>query len=128
MAQLQSHEALAELATLYGLQLDYWDASGTQRRPGDEAIVAVLAALGAPVASPGDLADAARARRSEVWGRLAGPVAAVIAEEPAEIPLRAPGWASGSARAQPEAGGWLRASVRLRAGHARGRSDRARRR
>ncbi|MDX6580232.1 MAG: hypothetical protein QOJ47_1781, partial [Gaiellales bacterium] len=49
MAQLQSHEAIAELAVLYGLQLDYWDASGTQRRPSDEAIVAVLAALGAPV-------------------------------------------------------------------------------
>jgi 4-alpha-glucanotransferase len=99
MAQLQSHEALAELATLYGLQLDYWDASGTKRRPSDDAIVAVLAALGAPVASPGDLADAARARRSEVWSRLAGPVAAVIAGEPAEIPLRVPGWAGGSGRA-----------------------------
>jgi 4-alpha-glucanotransferase len=99
MAQLQSHEALAELASLYGLQLDYWDASGTQRRPSDEAIVAVLAALGAPVASPDDLADAARARRAEVWSRLAGPVAAVIAGEPAEIPLRVPGWASGRGHA-----------------------------
>jgi hypothetical protein len=65
MAQLQSHEAIAELAVLYGLQLDYWDASGTRRRPSDEAIVAVLAALGAPVATVDDLADAARARRHE---------------------------------------------------------------
>ena len=99
MAQLQSHEALAELAGLYGLQLDYWDAGGTQRRPSDEAVVAVLAALGAPVASSDDLVAAARARRSELWSRLAGPVAAVLAGEPAEIPLRVPAWAIGSARA-----------------------------
>jgi 4-alpha-glucanotransferase len=99
MAQVQSHEALAELAELYGLQLDYWDAGGTRRRPGDDAIVAVLAALGAPVASPGDLADAVRERRNELWSRLAGPVAAVVAGEPAEIPLRVPGWATGGARA-----------------------------
>jgi 4-alpha-glucanotransferase len=99
MAQVQSHEALVELAELYGLQLDYWDASGTQRRPSDEAVVAVLAALGAPVSASGDLVDAARSRRREIWSRLAGPVAAVIAGEPAEIPVRAPAWASGGARA-----------------------------
>jgi 4-alpha-glucanotransferase len=99
MAQLQSHEAIAELAVLYGLQLDYWDASGTQRRPSDEAIVAVLAALGAPVATVDDLADAARARRRELWSRLAEPVVAVIAGEPAAISLRVPGWATGGARA-----------------------------
>ncbi len=99
MAQVQAHEALAELAELYGLQLEYWDASGTQRRPSDEAIVAVLAALGAPVAAPSDLVDAVRARRSQLWNRLAGPVAAVIAGEPAEIPLRVPAWAGGGARA-----------------------------
>jgi 4-alpha-glucanotransferase len=99
MAQVQSHEALAELAELYGLQLEYWDASGTRRRPSDEAIVAVLAALGAPVAAPSDLVDAVRARRSQLWNRLAGPVAAVIAGEPAEIPLRVPAWAGGGARA-----------------------------
>jgi 4-alpha-glucanotransferase len=99
MAQVQSHEALAELAELYGLQLDYWDAGGTQRRPGDEAIVAVLAALGAPVGSAADLPDAVRERRRRVWGRLAGPVAAVMAGEPAEIPLRVPAWATGGARA-----------------------------
>jgi 4-alpha-glucanotransferase len=99
MAQLQSHEAIAELAVLYGLQLDYWDASGTQRRPSDEAIVAVLAALGAPVASVDDLADAARARRRELWSRLAEPVVAVVAGETAAISLRVPGWAIGAARA-----------------------------
>jgi 4-alpha-glucanotransferase len=99
MAQVQSHEAIAELAGLYGLQLDYWDASGTQRRPSDDAIVAVLAALGAPVASTGDLAGAVRERRRDVWSRLAGPVAAVIAGEHAEIPLRVPGWASGAGHA-----------------------------
>jgi 4-alpha-glucanotransferase len=96
MAQVQTHEAIAELATLYGLQLDYWDANGTQRRPGDDAIVAVLAALGAPVEGTGDLADAARVRRREIWSRLAGPVAPVIANEPAEIRLRVPAWATGA--------------------------------
>jgi 4-alpha-glucanotransferase len=99
MAQVQSHEALAELADLYGLQLDYWDAGGTRRRPSDDAIVAVLAALGAPVSSTGDLADAARSRRRDVWSRLSDPVAAVIAGAPAELRLRVPGWATGGARA-----------------------------
>jgi 4-alpha-glucanotransferase len=99
MARLQSHEALTELAELYGLQLDYWDAGGVQRRPGDDAIVAVLAALGAPVASADDLADAARERRRQLWSRLAGPVAAVVAGEAASVPLRVPGWATGAGRA-----------------------------
>jgi 4-alpha-glucanotransferase len=99
MPQVQSHESLAELAELYGIQLDYWDASGTQRRPSDQAIVAVLAALGAPVASSDDLADAARERRRAHWSRLAEPVTAVLADEPAAISLRVPAWATGVARA-----------------------------
>jgi 4-alpha-glucanotransferase len=99
MAQVGTHEALAELAELYGIQLDYWDASGTQRRPGDDAVLAVLAALGASVSSLDDLADAARERRRELWSRLAEPVAAVIAGEPAALSLRVPGWATGAARA-----------------------------
>ena len=56
-------QGLAELAELYGVQLGYWDAAGTGARPSDDAVVAVLAALGAAVASPADLADAALARR-----------------------------------------------------------------
>jgi 4-alpha-glucanotransferase len=99
MSPLQAHEALAELAGLYGIQLDYWDASGTERRPSDEAVVAVLAALGAPVTGLGDLADAARERRTALWSRLAEPIAAVVADEPAAISLRAPAWATGPARA-----------------------------
>ena len=99
MPHAQQQEALAELAALYGVQLDYWDVTGTQRRPSDEAVVAVLAALGADVADVGDLPDAARERRRVHWSRLAGPVAAVFAGETAEIPLRVPAWATGPARA-----------------------------
>jgi 4-alpha-glucanotransferase len=99
MSTAQTHEALAELTSLYGVQTEYWDAGGTQRRPSDEALVAVLATLGAPVETAGDLADAVRERRREQWNRLAEPVVTVEEGHALELSLRVPAWATGLAQA-----------------------------
>jgi 4-alpha-glucanotransferase len=98
-ASTHTHEALAELTSLYHVQTGYWDAGGTHRHPSDEALTAVLATLGAQVSGPGDLADALRERRREIWNRLAEPVATVEAGSALELSLRVPGWATGQARA-----------------------------
>jgi 4-alpha-glucanotransferase len=100
------HEAeLAELARLYRVQTEYWDANGTRRRPSDESVMAIMATLGASLAARSDLPGALVERKRELWGRLAEPVAAAIAGEPIELSLRAPAWAVGLARATLETEG-----------------------
>jgi 4-alpha-glucanotransferase len=55
--------ALAELAGLYGVQASFVGTDGRVHRADDAAILAILAALGAPVASGGDVAAALAVRR-----------------------------------------------------------------
>ncbi|HEY1479013.1 MAG TPA: 4-alpha-glucanotransferase [Gaiellales bacterium] len=95
-------DALAELARLYGVQREYWDANGNHRYPSDEAVIAIMGALGAQIGSRDDLPDALAERNREIWNRLAEPVVAAIAGEPVELSLRAPAWAVGLARATIE--------------------------
>ncbi|MEO9175848.1 MAG: 4-alpha-glucanotransferase, partial [Gaiellales bacterium] len=96
---------LAELARLYRVQTEYWDANGTRRRPSDASILAIMAALGAQLATPDDVPDALVARKRQVWGRLAEPVVAALADTPVELSLRVPAWAQGVARATLETEG-----------------------
>jgi 4-alpha-glucanotransferase len=101
-----SHEAeLAELARLYRVQTEYWDANGNHRRPSDESLIAIMSTLGAHIAARSDLPDALAERKRELWGRLAEPVVAVIAGLPLELSLRVPAWAQGVARATLETEG-----------------------
>ncbi len=46
--------ALAELAQRWGVQTGYWDVSGNWNDSSPDALVAVLACLGAPIATPAD--------------------------------------------------------------------------
>ncbi len=55
--------ALSELAGRYGVQASFVGTDGRVHRAEDAVIVAILAALGAPLASGGDVADALAERR-----------------------------------------------------------------
>lgn len=81
---------LSTLAHLYGVQTSYYDAWGERRSASPEALLAVLRALEAPVESAGDVAEALRARREELAGRLAEPVAVAWDEAPVTVDLRWP--------------------------------------
>ena len=65
---------LHRLARLYGVQTAYDDVSRRRRRASNEALLAVLRVLGAPVASPGDVPSALRERRQAIWRRVLPPV------------------------------------------------------
>src|SRR5262245_34793364 len=62
------------LASLYGVQLDYIGADGRRHRAPEDVLLAVLAALGAPVARMADVPEALRARRAALAGRGLDPV------------------------------------------------------
>jgi 4-alpha-glucanotransferase len=66
--------ALAELARLWGVQQSYRDVADRAVRAGSEAILATLAALGAPVEGMDDVPAAIRARRAAAARRLVEPV------------------------------------------------------
>jgi 4-alpha-glucanotransferase len=66
--------ALRELARLYGVQESYENVHGRRIRAGVEPTIAVLAAMGAPVASLRDATGALRARREELARRAIEPV------------------------------------------------------
>jgi 4-alpha-glucanotransferase len=65
---------LRALAHLHGVQLSYRGADGRPRRAADDAVVAVLAALGAPVRSRADALGALREARARLWARTIEPV------------------------------------------------------
>ena len=65
---------LGRLARAYRLQTTYTDGLGQRRRASRESVLATLQALGAPVATPDDAADATLARDTERWSRPIEPV------------------------------------------------------
>lgn len=67
-------EALRELARLYGIETSYQDAMGGFVEAGPESLLPVLRALGAPMESVDDAAEALEERRRELAGRVIEPV------------------------------------------------------
>ncbi len=67
-------DPLLELAVSYGIQPSYYDAMGQLRGARPEALAGVLRAMGVPLDSPADLADALDARRAELDDRMLEPV------------------------------------------------------
>jgi 4-alpha-glucanotransferase len=103
---------LRELAKRYGVQVSYKDVLGNRRHASDDALLAALAAIGAPVRSMADVAEAV----VESTSRGDGPEPVVVA------------WGgvlpSGTAgRVELEDGGEARASARLPYGYHRLRGD-----
>lgn len=81
---------LRELALLYPLQLSYRDIRGARQRASKDAILSMLRALGAPLASEADVPDALRERRAEICARGVDPVAVVWGSSALEITIRVP--------------------------------------
>lgn len=82
---------LEALARSHGVETEYVDAGGRQRVASREALVAVLAALGAPVDRAGDLEDALRERQQAADRRLVEPIVVSWEGEATIVPL-ALGW------------------------------------
>jgi 4-alpha-glucanotransferase len=66
--------ALTELAERYGVQASFVGTDGRVHRAEDAVIVAILQALGAPIASEADVADALAARRQSQGSTSLEPV------------------------------------------------------
>jgi 4-alpha-glucanotransferase len=66
--------ALAELAEHYGVQASFVGTDGRVHRAEDAVIVAILQALGAPIDSEADVADALAARRQAEGSKALEPV------------------------------------------------------
>ena len=114
-------KALRALATALGVHVRYTDGLGRRIVVAPETLMRVCAALGAPVARPGDAPDALRARKDAAksgllppvvvaWGgalpplalRVAGPVRAELRLEGGDVvPLRLSGGRLRAARRLP---------------------------
>jgi 4-alpha-glucanotransferase len=81
---------LSSLARIYGVQTAFYDVEGHRQQASPEAVLLVLRALGAPVETFADIADALRVRWRELWGRGVEPVTVAWDGEPAGIDLRLP--------------------------------------
>lgn len=86
----ETARSVENTATLYGVEAVWVDIDGQRRSAPVDVVLEVLRRLGAPVDGEGDLADAARVRRREIWARVCPPARAVTRGEPASVPLRLP--------------------------------------
>ncbi|MFN3974527.1 MAG: 4-alpha-glucanotransferase [Dehalococcoidia bacterium] len=77
---------LPRLARLYGVQTAYTDAAQQRREASPTSLLAVLQALGAPLASLKDVPSALRQRRQELWRQMADPV--IVAWNGTPLPLK----------------------------------------
>jgi 4-alpha-glucanotransferase len=86
---------LEPLATWCGVQTVYRDAFGRRQRASDDSVLALLRALGEPVARLGEVPAALRERQQAWWRRLAEPVIVAWDGQAATCELRLPApWAA----------------------------------
>ncbi len=81
---------LQELATLYGVQLYYWDVTGKQVWATNDALLRALRALGSPIERADGAAAALERRRRELWERALEPVVVCWDGHPPELTFRCP--------------------------------------
>ena len=81
---------LSTLARMYGVQTAFYDVERRRQQASPEAVLLVLRALGAPVETFADVADALRERRRELWARGVEPVTVAWDGQPIAIDLRLP--------------------------------------
>ncbi|HZB01392.1 MAG TPA: 4-alpha-glucanotransferase, partial [Actinomycetota bacterium] len=107
---------LRELAQLHGVQLSYTNVFRRRVAASVESTLAVLRALGAPVASLRDAPDALRARREHLGRRPLEPVVVAWEGRLGAVELRLPASAAGRdvevsiSPEDEEPGSWERAS------------------
>ncbi|MFZ5632244.1 MAG: 4-alpha-glucanotransferase [Bacillota bacterium] len=81
---------LHRLCRLYGIETGYLDIEGRRRQAPPDSLLAVLRALGAPLAGLSDVPGALRERTREHWDRLSEPVAVSWDKNPVHLELRLP--------------------------------------
>ncbi|MDQ4129714.1 MAG: 4-alpha-glucanotransferase, partial [Actinomycetota bacterium] len=91
----QPDRGLSRLADLYGVQTSYRDVFDRVQQASVTSLLATLRALGAPVEGLGDVPDAVRLRRRELWGRMLEPVSASFDRSSIPVGLRLPRRRSG---------------------------------
>lgn len=85
-----SGSPLQRLCRLYQVQTAYADAEHRRKRTPDEALIRVLAGLGAPVASIHDVPAALREQTLATWRRFVDPVAVTWYGKPFSVAVRIP--------------------------------------
>lgn len=88
MGQPSNIRRLHQLARLYGVQTAYYDVHHQRRQASPESLLAVLGALGAPVATLGDVPAAWRERQRALWQRRLEPVTVAWEGGPAAVQVR----------------------------------------
>jgi 4-alpha-glucanotransferase len=83
-------EPLQELARLYGVQTTYDDVDQKQQQANQEALLAVLRCLGAPVERLDDVPEALRERRLALWRDVLEPAAVAWEGKPLRLEVRLP--------------------------------------
>ncbi len=78
-------QALRRLARFRGVQTAYFDIRHQRRAPSPETLLAVLRALGEPLAKLQDAGEAVRRAEAEAWARICPPVC--VAWDGAALPL-----------------------------------------
>ncbi|MGH7090509.1 MAG: 4-alpha-glucanotransferase, partial [Stellaceae bacterium] len=91
----EAKHALFDLAALAGVATRYRDAFGRERRIGEAALRAVLAAMGFAAQSPSDIAHFVAEIEAEPWRALLPPVAVLREGVGARVPLSLPARLSG---------------------------------
>jgi 4-alpha-glucanotransferase len=93
----EQRRALDALCRLYGVERSYHSAlTGAVVRPSDESVLAVLAALGAPISGAGELRSALRERRLQLARRVLEPVAVAWDGAATTVTLRLPAAVAGA--------------------------------
>jgi 4-alpha-glucanotransferase len=100
--------ALRRAARIWGIEPSYRDCEGREVHASERALLAMLEALGAPLAAAADAADAHRARRRELAARTVEPVTVLWEDAPSCIRLRLP---------QKQAHGRVRVRITTEDGH-----------
>ena len=81
---------LGQLARAHGVQTAFYGVGGLRHDASPETLIAVLSALGAPVATLGDVSSANRARHHDVWNRFLEPVVVAGSATPTSVDVRLP--------------------------------------
>ncbi|MBI3679875.1 MAG: 4-alpha-glucanotransferase [Acidobacteria bacterium] len=81
-------QLLAQAATLWGIEPEYWDIWGQRHVPSEPAQRAILSSLGVNCQTEDELSDSIRARELGEWTRPLPPVVVTTASEVLRFPIR----------------------------------------
>ena len=79
--------ALRDLAHDLGVSTRYWGWDGTEKDVADSTLQAILAALGTPVTTDGDIAALRARREREPWERTLPPVTVMREDRSSSVPV-----------------------------------------